>query len=132
MYWLVRALAHWRVSGKRPAKRAASQACGVMVISARPWRRRGRCGWRRIGGDGDAGGGGGEDEPAALGFDVADELGVVFAAGAHEAGADGGDADAFVAQLGVQAFGEADEGELGGGVGQHVRHGDLAADARRC
>ena len=63
-----------------------------------------------------------------LGFDVADELGVVFAAGAHEAGADGGDADAFVAELGVEAFGEADEGELGGGVGEHVGDGDLAAD----
>ena len=51
-----------------------------------------------------------------------------FAAGAHEAGADGGDADAFVAELGVEAFGEADEGELAGGVGQHVGHGEFAAD----
>ena len=36
---------------------------------------------------------------AFSGVDVADELGVGFAAGAHEAGADGGDADAFVAEF---------------------------------
>ena len=52
-----------------------------------------------------------------------------FAAGAHEAGADGGDADAFVAEFGVEAFGEADEGELAGDVGEHVGHGELAAYA---
>src|SRR5215472_11341715 len=71
---------------------------------------------------------GNEVEPAALRVDVADVVGVVLAAGAHEAGADSGDVDVVPAKLGVQAFGEADEGELGGGVGQHVRHGDLAAD----
>jgi len=54
---------------------------------------------------------------------------VDFAAGAHEAGADGGDADTFVAEFGVEAFGEADEGELAGDVWEHVRHGELAADA---
>ena len=52
-----------------------------------------------------------------------------FAAGAHEAGADGGDADAFVAQFGVEALGEADEGEFAGDVGEHVGHGELAANA---
>ncbi len=52
-----------------------------------------------------------------------------FSSGSHEAGADGGDADSFVAELGVEAFGEADEGELGGGVGEHVGDGDLASDA---
>ena len=81
------------------------------------------------GGDGEAGGFGGNGEPATLELYVADDVDVVFAAGAHEAGADGGDADAFVAELGVEAFGEADECELGGGVGEHVGDGDLAADA---
>jgi hypothetical protein len=80
-------------------------------------------------GDGDARGGGGKHEPALFSGGVADELGVVFAAGTHEAGADGGDADSFVAELGVEAFGEADESELCGGVGEHVGDGDLAADA---
>ena len=55
-------------------------ACGYGVVDA-------------VGGvvccDGDAWGGGGAHEPAAFGFDVAYEFGVVFAAGAHEAGADG-------------------------------------------
>jgi len=83
-----------------------------------------------LGRDGDAGGVGGEVEPAAFELYVTGEVGVVFSSGAHEAGADGGDADAFVAELGVEAFGEADEGELGGGVGKHVGDGDLAADAR--
>ena len=52
-----------------------------------------------------------------------------FATGAHEAGTDGGDADAFVAELGVEAFGEADEGEFTGHVREHVGHGEFAADA---
>ena len=51
-----------------------------------------------------------------------------FASGAHEAGADGGNADAFVAELSVEAFGEADEGEFAGDVGEQVGHGDFAAD----
>jgi len=78
-------------------------------------------------GGGDAWSVGGEVEPAAFELDVADELGVGFAAGAHESGADGGDADSFVAEFGVEAFGEADEGELGGGVRQHVWDSQLAA-----
>ena len=83
----------------------------------------------RVGGvDGDERGGGCEVEPAALEFDVAYEFCVVFAPGAHEAGADGGDADSLVAEFGVEAFGEADEGELRGGVGEHVGGGDLSAD----
>ena len=61
--------------------------------------------------------------------DLPVKLGVGFAAGAHEAGADGGDADAFVAELGMEAFGEADESELAGDVGEQVGHGELAADA---
>ena len=81
-----------------------------------------------LGGGGEDGGGGGEGEPAVLGGLVADEAGLDVGAGAHEAGADGGDADAFVAEFGVEAFGEADEGELAGDVGQQVGHGDLAAD----
>src|ERR1700679_2013966 len=36
MCWLVWAFRYWRVSGKAPAKRAASHAWGEMVISARP------------------------------------------------------------------------------------------------
>ena len=75
-----------------------------------------------------AGGSSGEVEPAAFELDVSDELGVGFAAGAHEAGADGGDADSFVAEFGVEAFGEADESELGSRVRQHVRDGQLAAN----
>jgi hypothetical protein len=34
-----------------------------------------------------------------------------------------------VAEFGVESFGEADEGELAGDVGEHVGHGELAADA---
>ena len=79
------------------------------------------------GGGGEAGSFGGEVEPAAFELYVTDELGVIFSAGAHEAGADGGDADAFVAELGVESFGEADERELRGGVGKHVRHGQFAS-----
>ena len=71
---------------------------------------------------GEDGGAGGELEPAALFFYLADVLGVGFSAGAHETGADGGDAYAFVAELGVKTFGEAYEGELAGVVGQKVRH----------
>ena len=59
-----------------------------------------------FGGDSDAGGVGGEVEPAAFEFDVAYDFGVVFSAGAHEAGADGGDSNALVAKFGVEAFGE--------------------------
>ena len=55
---------------------------------------------------------GGEVEPALLFFCLAGEFGVGFAAGAHEPGADGGDADAFVAELGVESFGEAGERKL--------------------
>ncbi len=62
-------------------------------------------------------------------FALAGEFGVGFASGAHEAGADGGDADAFVAEFGVEAFGEADESEFAGDVGEHVGHGEFAADA---
>ena len=86
-----------------------------------------------VGGVADGGGEdgrfGGEVEPALLFFCLAGEVGVDFAAGAHEAGADGGDADAFVAEFGVEAFGEADEGELAGDVGEQVGNGELAADA---
>ncbi len=80
-------------------------------------------------GYGNAWSSGGEVEPAALGVRVAPEVGVGLPAGAHQARADGGDANAFVAKLGVQPFREADHGELGGGVGKHVGNGDLAADA---
>ncbi len=109
--------------------RAASQAWGVMVISARPaWTaekmRLAACG----DGGRDEGGVGAEVEPRVFLVALAGEVGMVLAAGTHEAGADGGDADAFVAELGVEAFGEAGEGELGGDVGEQVRDGDLAAD----
>ena len=67
---------------------------------------------------GEAGRGGSHGEPAELLFGLPGELGLDAGAGAHEAGADGGDADAFVAELGVEAFGEAGEGELAGDVGQ--------------
>jgi len=82
-----------------------------------------------LGGGGEDGGFGGDVEPGLFAGDLTGEFGVGFAAGAHEAGADGGDADAFVAELGVEAFGEAGEGELAGDVGEHVGHGELAADA---
>jgi len=72
---------------------------------------------------------GGEGEPALLFFRLTGVLGVDFAAGAHEARADGGDTDAFVAEFGVEALGEADESELAGDVGEQVGHGELAADA---
>ena len=59
---------------------------------------------------------------------MAGELGLDAGAGAHEARADGGDADAFVAEFGVEALGEAGEGEFAGDVGQEVGDGDLSAD----
>ena len=80
-------------------------------------------------GGGDDGGSCGEGEPALLLLDAAGELGVGFATGAHEAGADGGNADAFAAQLGVQALGEAYEGEFTGHIREHVGHGEFSADA---
>jgi len=49
-----------------------------------------------LGGDREAGGFGGEGEPAAFELYVAYDVDVVFAAGAHESGADGGYANAFV------------------------------------
>src|SRR5260370_225973 len=55
--------------------------------------------------------------------------GVGFGAGGHEAGGEGGDAEGFVTEFGVETFGEADEGEFAGDVGEHVGHGELAADA---
>ena len=55
-----------------------------------------------------------EVEPAAFELDIADELGVGFAAGAHQPRTNGGDADAFVAKLGVQSLRKADQRELRG------------------
>ena len=78
---------------------------------------------------GEDGSSGSEGEPALLFFCLAGVFGVGFAAGAHEARADGGDANAFVAEFGVEAFGEADEGELAGDVGEQMGHGELASDA---
>jgi len=72
---------------------------------------------------------GGEGEPLLLFFGLAGVVGVGFAASAHEARADSGDADALVAKFGVEAFGEADEGKLAGDVGEHVGHGEFATDA---
>ena len=90
------------VSGANPAKRAASHACGVMVISARPSATRGV---DFFGGVADRGGedGGscGEGKPTLFLFDQAGEVGVGFAAGAHEAWTDGCDTDTFVAEFGV-------------------------------
>ena len=83
-----------------------------------------------FGGRRDAWGFGGKVEPAALELCIADELSVGFSAGAHKARADSGDADAFMAQLRVEAFGEAHQRELGGRVGKHVRDGQFAADGR--
>ncbi len=77
---------------------------------------------------GESGCGGAEGEPLELFFGLSGEGGLDGGAGAHEAGADGGDADAFLAELGVEAFGEAGEGELAGDVGEEVGDGDLAAD----
>lgn len=81
------------------------------------------------GGDGEAGGGGGEFEPVLFFFYGAVIFGVDLAAGAHESGADGGDANALLAEFGVEALGEADESEFTGGVGEEMGHGEFAADA---
>ena len=79
--------------------------------------------------------GGGDDgsfssgvEPAELLFGLAGELGLDGGAGAHQARADGGDADAFETELGVEAFGEAGESEFAGDVGEQMWDGDLASD----
>ena len=67
-------------------------------------------------------------KPALLFVALAGEGSMLLAAGAHQARADGGDANAFEAQLGVQAFGEASERKFRGDVREQVRHGNLAAD----
>jgi hypothetical protein len=56
------------------------------------------------------------------------EEGVGRTAGAHQAGADGGDDDAVPVQFGAQAVRVAGEGELAGAVGEQVRDADLATD----
>ena len=83
-----------------------------------------------LNGGGGAGGCGSEVEPGLFLFDIADKLGENVGAGAHEAGADGGDADALGAEFSVQAFGVAGKGEFAGGIRQKVRDGHLAADRR--
>ena len=82
-----------------------------------------------IDGGGDERGSSGEGEPALFFSELTGVVGVDFAAGAHEARADSCDANALVAELGVEALGEADEGELARDVGQKMRHGEFAADA---
>ena len=81
---------------------------------------------------GEDGGSRGEGEPALFLLNAAGESGMGFAAGAHEAGTDCSDADAFAAQLGVQALGEADERELAGDIREHVGHGELCRQCWRC
>ena len=61
-----------------------------------------------VDGGGEAGGPGGEGEPELLLFTLAGVMGVGLTASAHETGTDGGDADALVAEFGVEALGEAD------------------------
>lgn len=56
-------------------------------------------------------------------------MGVDFASGAHEAGADRRDTDSFVAEFSMEALREADEGELAGDIRQKMWHGELAAYA---
>ncbi len=81
-----------------------------------------------LGAGGDEGRGRSHREPLEFFLRLAGELGLDGGAGAHEAGADGGDADAFEAELGVEAFGEAGEGELAGDVGEQMGDGDFAAN----
>ena len=76
----------------------------------------------------DNGCGGGEGEPARFLMLIAYKADVDVRAGAHEAGADGSDADAFMAKLSVKALRETDEGEFAGDVGQKMRHGNFASD----
>src|ERR1700743_730525 len=78
---------------------------------------------------GEDGSAGSEGEPALLFFRLAGVVGMGFASSAHEAWANGGDADAFMTEFGMKTFGEADEGELAGDVGQHVRNSELATEA---
>jgi len=78
---------------------------------------------------GEDGGSCGEGEPTLFFFDSAGEVGVGFSPGAHQAGADSCDPDALVAEFGVKALREAEESEFAGDVGEHVGHGELAADA---
>ena len=54
---------------------------------------------------------------------------MILAACSHQAWADRRNSDAAAAYFGVEAFGKADEGELGCRVGKHVRDGEFAADA---
>lgn len=86
-----------------------------------------------VGGVGGAGGDewcdGAEGEPAELLIWLAGEAGLNEGAGAEEAGIHGGDADAFLAEFGVQALREADEGELACAVGEQMGNGNLASDA---
>ncbi len=81
-----------------------------------------------LGGRGDTGSGGAHGEPGELLFGLPGEFSLDAGAGAHEARADGSDANTLLAKLGVEAFGEAGKGELAGHVRKQVRDGDLAAD----
>lgn len=72
--------------------------------------------------------GGTEGEPAGLLSLITDVGGVDVASGPHQPWADCGDAYAFVAEFGVQALGEADQGEFTGDVGQKVWDGDFTSD----
>ena len=109
--------------GGQPSLRRDSDLCaaggnGRVDFACRMTNRRGE--------DGSAGS---EGEPALFFFRLAGVVGMGFASSAHEAWANGGDADAFVSEFGVKTFGEADQGELAGDLGQHMRHSELATKA---
>jgi hypothetical protein len=71
-----------------------------------------------------------EREPAIFVILIAAEFGVQVGAGPHQPRHDRRHGDAVVGQFRPESFRQPDVGELGAGVGQQMRHGDLAADRR--
>ena len=80
------------------------------------------------GADGDDRNGIADGEPGVFLFGLAGEDGVAGTAGAHEAGANGGDQDVVFGEFGAEPFAVADQSEFAGGVWKQMRKGDFAAD----
>src|SRR6202166_3695587 len=98
------------ISGIREYRAAANLAVAPNNNSASPWTQASTIFFRSgLGANGNAGQGITYGEPGIFFFVLAGEVGVARAAGAHQAGANGGDADAVFSQLHAQALAEADQ-----------------------
>ena len=66
-------------------------------------------------------------EPGVFLFVLTFEVGIAWAAGAHQSGDDGSHADTVFRHLGVESFRKPHQCELAGVVGKQMRHADLPA-----